>query len=169
MKMCASIPAAAAYAASALAALPADGIAIFLIPYALHIVTAAHNPRALNEPEQAAALDVALEGHGREPLEDTLNIERTVGWFTSMFPVRVALSGASLREQVENVSAMLHALPRKGSSFGIARYLAPAAVAAGVASPLPSIGFNYLGEFAGGTEHPAVEARQTKHGDNLSP
>src|ERR1700735_3899885 len=50
MKMCASIPAAAAYAASALAALPAEGMATFFKPYALHIVTAADRPRALKEP-----------------------------------------------------------------------------------------------------------------------
>src|SRR5437899_5105723 len=49
MKMCASMPAAAAYAAMALAALPAEGIATFLIPSSTHIETAQERPRALNE------------------------------------------------------------------------------------------------------------------------
>src|SRR5438093_1306796 len=50
MKMWASMPAAAAYAAMALAALPADGIATFLIPSSTAIVTAQESPRALKEP-----------------------------------------------------------------------------------------------------------------------
>src|SRR5215471_2341424 len=49
MKMWASMPAAAAYAAMALAALPADGIATFLIPNSTHIETAQERPRALND------------------------------------------------------------------------------------------------------------------------
>src|ERR1700745_488044 len=47
--MCASMPAAAAYAASALAAFPAEGIATFLIPSSTHIDTAHESPRALND------------------------------------------------------------------------------------------------------------------------
>src|SRR6202022_3769411 len=50
MKMCASRPAAAAYAASAPAALPAEGIASFLSPYRRAMVTHAESPRALNDP-----------------------------------------------------------------------------------------------------------------------
>ena len=64
MKMCASIPARAQYAASALAALPADGIAILSMPYALHIVTAAHVNHfvihAQRLPRAALVLVVAL-------------------------------------------------------------------------------------------------------------
>ena len=50
MKMCASMPAAAAYAASAPPALPAVGIATFWMPSSRHIDTAQESPRALNEP-----------------------------------------------------------------------------------------------------------------------
>ncbi len=50
MKICASIPAAAAYAAIAPAALPADGIATFCTPSSTHIEIAHDNPRALNDP-----------------------------------------------------------------------------------------------------------------------
>src|SRR5204863_7898638 len=49
MKMWASMPAAAAYAAMALAALPADGIATFLMPSSTHMETAQESPRALKE------------------------------------------------------------------------------------------------------------------------
>src|SRR5579863_5822377 len=50
MKMCDSMPAAAAYAAMALAALPAEGIATFLIPSSTAIEIAQERPRALKEP-----------------------------------------------------------------------------------------------------------------------
>src|ERR1035441_9095737 len=49
MNMCASIPAAAAYAAMALAALPAEGMATFRMPSSTHMETAQARPRALNE------------------------------------------------------------------------------------------------------------------------
>jgi hypothetical protein len=50
MKMCASIPAAAAYAAIALAALPAEGMATFFTPSSTHMETAQESPRALKDP-----------------------------------------------------------------------------------------------------------------------
>src|ERR1700683_1867132 len=50
MKMWASMPAAAAYAAMALAALPAEGMATFLMPSSTHMETAQESPRALKEP-----------------------------------------------------------------------------------------------------------------------
>src|ERR1700704_347861 len=50
MKMCDSIPPAAAYAAMALAAFPAEGIATFLMPSSTALEIAQDRPRALKEP-----------------------------------------------------------------------------------------------------------------------
>ena len=41
----------------------------------------------------ASATLVELEGHGREPLFDDVDLSRTVGWFTSLYPVVLDLSG----------------------------------------------------------------------------
>ena len=34
--------------------------------------------------------EISLEGHGREDLFDELDMTRTIGWFTSLFPVRLS-------------------------------------------------------------------------------
>ena len=56
MKMCASIPAWAAYAAMALAAFPAEGIASFFNPYAFAMVTAAERPRGFERSSRIQSL-----------------------------------------------------------------------------------------------------------------
>ena len=99
---------------------------------------------------------IAVEGHGRE--EQVLagaDLSRTVGWFTTMFPVRLALAGIDLDEvlaggaaagaAVKAVKEQLRVIPDHGIGYGLLRYLNPdtGAVLAGLA--MPQVGFNYLG------------------------
>ncbi|HEX2188975.1 MAG TPA: condensation domain-containing protein, partial [Longimicrobiaceae bacterium] len=91
---------------------------------------------------------VELEGHGREPLFDDVDLSRTVGWFTSVFPVALdAGDHPSPGEALKAVRDQLRAVPGKGIGYGLLRYLgrdgARAALAAG---PSPEISFNYLGQ-----------------------
>ncbi|MER6900731.1 condensation domain-containing protein, partial [Amycolatopsis sp. NPDC000740] len=84
---------------------------------------------------------VDLEGHGREELFDGVDLSRTVGWFTSMFPVALDVPdgwGAALKA----VKEQLRAVPRRGIGYGALRYLAGSA-------PViePQVSFNYLGQF----------------------
>ncbi|MET9611076.1 amino acid adenylation domain-containing protein, partial [Streptomyces sp. NPDC006512] len=93
---------------------------------------------------------VDVEGHGREAVVEGVDLSRTVGWFTSMFPVRLdAGSGGDLGRALKAVKEQLHALPDHGIGFGLLRYSGvdpqAAAVLAGLAKP--QIGFNYLGRF----------------------
>ncbi|MFF3306090.1 non-ribosomal peptide synthase/polyketide synthase [Streptomyces sp. NPDC002952] len=87
---------------------------------------------------------VALEGHGREDVLDDVDLARTVGWFTTMFPValdvpRDADTGTALKAVKEG----LRSLPRRGLGYGALRHLHPTA---GDRLPgLPQVGFNYLG------------------------
>ncbi|HTI24860.1 MAG TPA: amino acid adenylation domain-containing protein, partial [Kutzneria sp.] len=84
---------------------------------------------------------VDLEGHGREQLFDDVDLSRTVGWFTSMFPVELAVSadwGQTLKQVKEN----LRAVPRRGVGYGALRQLAGSVPAID-----PEISFNYLGQF----------------------
>ncbi|WP_410641042.1 amino acid adenylation domain-containing protein [Amycolatopsis sp. lyj-346] len=83
---------------------------------------------------------VALEGHGREQLVDGADLSRTVGWFTSVYPVRLEPGG--LRRTKE----LLRAVPGNGIGYGILRHLDPDSGLAEL--PVPQIGFNYLGRFA---------------------
>ncbi|GJG89259.1 hypothetical protein tb265_44400 [Gemmatimonadetes bacterium T265] len=93
-----------------------------------------------------AALLLDLEGHGREDVVPDLDLTRTVGWFTSVFPVRLPLGSAGgVGERLKAMKEMLRAVPRRGVGYGSLRYLAGDAALA--ARPAASILFNYLGQF----------------------
>ncbi|MCF5249937.1 MULTISPECIES: non-ribosomal peptide synthetase [unclassified Pseudomonas] len=95
---------------------------------------------------QPAAL-IQLEGHGREDLFDTLDLSRTVGWFTSLFPVRLQADG-ELSAAIKSVKEQLRAVPHKGIGYGLLRYLGtPDAREALSNLAAPRITFNYLGQF----------------------
>ncbi|MFB4394860.1 MULTISPECIES: amino acid adenylation domain-containing protein, partial [unclassified Pseudomonas] len=85
---------------------------------------------------------VQLEGHGREALFDELDLTRTVGWFTSLFPLRLGTQddlGANLR----GIKETLRAVPAKGVGYGMLRELGQGLQGL----PEPRITFNYLGQF----------------------
>ncbi|WP_338485301.1 non-ribosomal peptide synthase/polyketide synthase [Pseudomonas trivialis] len=95
---------------------------------------------------QPAAL-IQLEGHGREDLFDSLDLSRTVGWFTSLFPLRLK-AGGELSGAIKAVKEQLRAVPDKGIGYGLLRYLGtPDAGAALSNLAAPRITFNYLGQF----------------------
>ena len=77
---------------------------------------------------------IDLEGHGREQLFDDVDLSRTVGWFTSMYPVELTV-GADWAETVKSVKEQLRAVPNKGVA-GLIH-----------ATAEPRISFNYLGQF----------------------
>ncbi|WP_231912381.1 non-ribosomal peptide synthetase [Rhodococcus sp. EPR-157] len=120
---------------------------------------------------------IELEGHGREgeiisvPGLPDVDLARTVGWFTTLFPVVVdpgtpkqgesVATPAYLARAVKAVKEQLRAVPDKGLSWGALRYLADSAVSDRLAAaPLPQVLFNYLGRFdapTGDTWTPAAD------------
>ncbi|WP_164076139.1 condensation domain-containing protein, partial [Stenotrophomonas maltophilia] len=60
---------------------------------------------------------VQLEGHGREELFADIDLSRTVGWFTSLFPVRLS-PVADLGESLKAIKEQLRAIPDKGLGYG---------------------------------------------------
>ncbi|GIQ69576.1 hypothetical protein XYCOK13_24000 [Xylanibacillus composti] len=86
---------------------------------------------------------IELEGHGREPLNDSIDVSRTMGWFTSLYPVQLAQTGGSLDAAIKTTKEKLRQVPRKGLGYGIWRYLAKAQHPMGEHKP---IRLNYLGE-----------------------
>ena len=90
---------------------------------------------------------IQLEGHGREDLFADLDLSRTVGWFTSLFPVQLTPS-ADLGDSIKSIKEQLRSVPDKGVGYGLLRYLAGEDVAEQLASlATPRITFNYLGQF----------------------
>ena len=99
-----------------------------------------------------APIGLDVEGHGRaDELADELDLSRTVGWFTTKFPValtvggldwaEVRAGGAALGLLVKDAKEQLRALP-DGLTYGLLRYLNPDVE---LVEADPPIGFNYLG------------------------
>ncbi|WP_235812427.1 condensation domain-containing protein, partial [Pseudomonas caricapapayae] len=92
---------------------------------------------------------IRLEGHGREDLFDALDITRTVGWFSNLYPVRLTPQ-ATLADSIMTIKEQLRAVPDKGIGYGALRYLGSESARQTLqALPLGSIVFNYLGQFDG--------------------
>ncbi|MHC8338371.1 amino acid adenylation domain-containing protein [Pseudomonas sp. HLT2-19-2] len=90
---------------------------------------------------------IQLEGHGREDLFDDIDLTRTVGWFTSLFPVNL-MPSSDLGASIKSIKEQLRAVPDKGLGYGVLRYLGTPAIRAELAAlPQPRITFNYLGQF----------------------
>ncbi|MFD7084099.1 condensation domain-containing protein [Streptomyces sp. NPDC059918] len=112
--------------------------------------------------EGAVLIDV--EGHGREDVADGTDLSRTVGWFTTVFPVRLALGRPDLDEArtggpavgaaLRLVKEELRAVPDKGIGFGLLRHLNSRTGPRLAARGIPQIGFNYLGRFPMGGDAP---------------
>src|SRR5439155_13084203 len=79
---------------------------------------------------------IDLEGHGREEIVPGADLTRTVGWFTSMYPVRldpgpydraeVWAGGPGMGRMVKLIKEQLRAFPDNGMGFGLLRHLNPA-------------------------------------------
>ncbi|HVH11938.1 MAG TPA: condensation domain-containing protein, partial [Longimicrobium sp.] len=103
---------------------------------------------------------LSLEGHGREgEVAPGLDLTRTVGWFTNVFPVVLDLAGTSgPGDQLKRVKEQLRALPRRGIGYGVLRYLGEDAEVRDALSahPEPEISFNYLGQSSAGGPQAAL-------------
>ncbi|SKA48864.1 amino acid adenylation domain-containing protein, partial [Chitinophaga eiseniae] len=65
---------------------------------------------------------VDLEGHGREEILPGVDISRTVGWFTSIYPVMLELKGTTWSDRLRHVKETLRTIPNKGIDYLLCRY-----------------------------------------------
>ncbi|MCE3199502.1 amino acid adenylation domain-containing protein [Paenibacillus sonchi] len=86
---------------------------------------------------------IELEGHGREDIDELVDVTRTVGWFTSLYPFGITLNGESLPGQIKQVKEERRRVPGNGIGFGLLRQLGRI----GDHRLRKYIRFNYLGEF----------------------
>jgi amino acid adenylation domain-containing protein/non-ribosomal peptide synthase protein (TIGR01720 family) len=67
---------------------------------------------------------IGLEGHGREVLDPQTDTSRTVGWFTSLYPVLLEPGeGKGAGEQLRRVKEQLRGIPDRGIGYGVLRYI----------------------------------------------
>jgi amino acid adenylation domain-containing protein/non-ribosomal peptide synthase protein (TIGR01720 family) len=112
---------------------------------------------AVADRQGTPRLLVDVEGHGREELTPGLDLSRTVGWFTSLYPVHLDLDGIDLPDALtagpaaetaaRRIGERLRELPDHGAGFGLLRHLNPETAPGLAEHPAPEIGFNYLGRF----------------------
>ncbi len=92
---------------------------------------------------------VELESHGRDTdAHDDLDLSRTVGWFTALFPVRLRPGRGDVGDGIRTIKEQLRQVPSKGLGHGVLRHLDEQGklLAAGVH---PQVTFNYLGQVDG--------------------
>ncbi|MBE9068367.1 amino acid adenylation domain-containing protein [Leptolyngbya cf. ectocarpi LEGE 11479] len=92
---------------------------------------------------ERSSLMIELENHGRDDFDGQLDLSRTVGWFTAIFPVQLTLPadpnpGAALMAIKEQLRR-----PGRPLDYGVGRYLSGEETT----HPEPSLIFNYLGQF----------------------
>lgn len=102
--------------------------------------------------ESSLVLD--LEGHGRAELFAELDVSRTVGWFTTLFPVQlIAPDNADLLEVLQAVKTQLQRIPQQGIGYGLLRDLNPGEATQPLHDrPPAALRFNYLGQLDRGLQ-----------------
>ncbi|AXK33658.1 amino acid adenylation domain-containing protein [Streptomyces armeniacus] len=120
--------------------------------------------------DDGSALLLDLEGHGREEFAEGVDLSRTVGWFTTVCPIRLDIDsldwdevwagGPEVGRLLKSVKEQLRSLPDHGLGFGVLRYLAPDS--AGLSPTVtPQIGFNYLGRLPAARHEPWTPAPES--------
>ncbi|MGJ0162479.1 amino acid adenylation domain-containing protein [Bacillus subtilis] len=116
-------------------------------------------------------VSVHLEGHGREEIIEDLTISRTVGWFTSMYPMVLDMKHADdLGYQLKQMKEDIRHVPNKGVGYGILRYLTAPEHKEDVAFSIqPDVSFNYLGQFDEMSDAGLFTRSELPSGQSLSP
>ncbi|MCZ7462168.1 non-ribosomal peptide synthetase [Streptomyces sp. WMMC940] len=133
--------------------------------------------RRRRDGSPATSVLVDLEGHGREEelAGEEAGLSRTVGWFTSVFPVRLdagdadpadaMAGGPAAEEAVRRVRGHLASLPAGGTGYGMLRHLNPRTREILANRVRPRVEFNYLGRFGIPEETDWSYAPEEDHAD----
>ena len=117
---------------------------------------------------------VDVEGHGRHAFSDDLDVSRTVGWFTTMYPVLIELpADPSPATTIAAVKEQVRAIPQHGLGYGLLRYCSARPEVTGPMAllPQPEILFLYLGQLdqAAPAGHALLTRARESAGRDVSP
>ncbi|RKP54146.1 amino acid adenylation domain-containing protein [Cohnella endophytica] len=103
---------------------------------------------SIAELSDSMSVVIELESHGREELFHGINVSRTIGWFTSMYPVVFQFNGCGdLGSKLKLVKNTLRGIPHKGIGYGILKYLSPRALTKELNfNNRHQVNFNYVGD-----------------------
>ena len=123
-----------------------------------------------------STLLVDVESHGREEdVFDDVDLSRTVGWFTTYYPLPLTADlDASLKQSLLDVKQQVRAIPERGFHYGLLRYLHTGVKVGEQLRDMPraEINFNYLGQFGqvvDGTSMFQLVSNDTAYGLDRSP
>ena len=123
---------------------------------------------SINKWQGLRDIVVNIEGHGREEIIKGINITRTVGWFTSMFPVLLTIDETeSLSETIKRVKEDIRRVPNKGIGYQIIKYLGSKEDRK-IIEVDEEISFNYLGELTIGSNSELFEISNRNVGQSIS-
>jgi iturin family lipopeptide synthetase B len=116
-------------------------------------------------------IPIFLEGHGREEIFTHINISRTIGWFTSIYPVILDMTYENhLTRQIIVIKEQLHRIPHKGIGYGILKYITPNQLKSEIQFQLkPQFLFNYLGQFDTDVDENSFRVTEESIGQSVSP
>ncbi len=90
-----------------------------------------------------------FDSHGRETLTDQIDLSRTIGWFTNMYPLSLEISETGeILQDLKLIKDKLLIIPNKGLSYGMLRYLNSDTSKCGWNNFMPQLAYNYLGKFS---------------------
>jgi len=114
---------------------------------------------------------IYMEGHGREEISKDIDVTRTVGWFTSIYPVVLDIDrDRDLSYQIRNVKEKLRKVPSRGFGYNVLKYISSLKDQGIMPKEYSdSISFNYLGQFANGMECDWIETSDISTGLSVSP
>jgi amino acid adenylation domain-containing protein/non-ribosomal peptide synthase protein (TIGR01720 family) len=119
-----------------------------------------------------SATNVLMAGHGREHIVPGIDISRTVGWFSVMYPMPLAVpENRDPALLIRRVRDNFKAMPAKGMGYSILRYILEEPEL--TQNPWPEIFFNYIGQFDAELDTPwftaAPEAQRETHSPSQTP
>lgn len=123
---------------------------------------------ALEKTFGVTSSKIELEGHGRGEIGGDVNINRTVGWFTSIYPVMLE-SGDSVLETLIKVKEMLRSIPNIGIGYGMNKYLLNDGNEINSdKDEKTAISFNYLGQLDVDKDNTIFKISGKDIGENIS-
>ncbi len=100
---------------------------------------------AMHRRVGVVAMRIDLEGHGREALSEQLDLGRTVGWFSSIYPLTLTIESADIDDLIVAVKEQYRQVPDNGIGYGLLKFLAEEPQLQ--QQPSSELVFNYLGQF----------------------
>lgn len=111
---------------------------------------------------------ISVEGHGREKITDDIDVSRTIGWFTSQYPVLLDMSSSDLSDAIRVVKETMHRIPMNGIGYSVLKYLSSDEKPAVKFKQRPIIEFNYLGQFNSDIKGDHIDTVKEQPGKLLS-